>query len=145
MPNQEKWMPTRIAPTYHPDAQPTVAPAQAERRKKDKRRRRYIPPAFTWLKIMAWLNLSIGGLGVFQTFFGANKLSEMEHQLWLLMGLFYLMFVVTPIAVLMRTKAGFYLGLVATIPLFLGFPIGTILAAITYKAFMDSRETFGVR
>jgi hypothetical protein len=133
------------APRFQPKNAPTFVQPQETKQRKKSRSRRYIPPSFTWIKSVAWLNLAVGGILVFSTIFGPNKLSEMDHKLWLLLGLFYLMFVVTPIAVLMRTKAGFYLGLVATIPVFFAFPLGTIFAVITYKAFMDAREAFGVR
>lgn len=108
-----------------------------------------MPPAFTWLKIMAWINLCLGMLLVCGLLVGLAKsgmgLSAMDHKGWILVGFYLVVFVVIPISVLMRLKIGFYMGLLVTFPMLLGFPLGTILAILTIKAFFDAREAFGVR
>ena len=69
----------------------------------------------------------------------------MGHKQWLAGALYLVAFVGIPIAVLMRLKIGFYLGLMVSVPLLVFFPIGTVLGFLTCKAFFDSREAFGIR
>jgi hypothetical protein len=145
MPSQEKWAPTRVAPKFQSNNPPIVLPAQARRRRKDVRRRRYMPPAFTWLKIMAWPNLIVGLLIVFGGISSIISEESVDHRIWLLVAFFATVLVGTPIAVLCRMRIGFYMGLLVNIPILMAFPIGTILAVLTIKAFFDAREAFGVR
>ena len=104
-----------------------------------------MPPAFTWLKIMAWPNLIVGLLIVFGGVSSLISQESVDHRLWLLVALFAVMFVGTPVAVLCRMRIGFYMGVLMTAPVLMAFPIGTILAVLTIKAFFDAREAFGVR
>jgi len=104
-----------------------------------------MPPAFTWLKIMAWPNLIVGLLIMSGGIFSLVSMEAVDHRHWLLVGLLATMFVGTPIAVLCRMRIGFYMGVLMNVPMLLAFPFGTVLAVLTIKAFFDAREAFGVR
>jgi hypothetical protein len=145
MPSPEKWTSNRVAPKFQPSNPPIVASLQAGRRRKDVRRRRYMPPAFTWLKIMAWPNLIVGLLIVLGGISSISSQESVDHRHWLLVAFLATLLVGTPIAVLCRMRIGFYMGLLVNVPVLLAFPIGTILAVLTIKAFFDAREAFGVR
>jgi len=63
----------------------------------------------------------------------------------LLLVLFAGIFIVPPIGVLLRKPWGFYLGIVVNGVLILSFPFGTVFGIITMKAFLNSKDAFGVR
>lgn len=95
---------------------------------------------------MAWLVLVPGALFGMLMLFGlvAGEVGDLE-PFFLVFGLNLVFMVIPPIGVLLRKRWGFYLGVVANGLLLLCFPIGTIIGAFTMKAFLDSKEAFGVR
>lgn len=104
-----------------------------------------IPAAYYWVKIMAWLVLVPGVLFGFLMlcWLVAGEVEELVPFL-LVFGLNVAIMIIPPIGVLLRRRWGFYLGIIANGLLLLFFPIGTILGGFTMKAFLDSREAFGV-
>ena len=56
----------------------------------------------------------------------------------------FFMLTATAILVLLRTKLGFYMGLILSFFMLLAIPIGTILGIITIKAYMDGKDAFGI-
>jgi hypothetical protein len=54
-------------------------------------------------------------------------------------------YTIIPIGVLLRTRWGYYGGLVLSAVMLLGFPIGTVLGVMTMKAYADGKLAFDVR
>lgn len=146
MAGDQKWKPERVNPVFLPEPVSPSGSEGAVRKRIRSRSRRYLPPAYAWVKIMAWLCITFFVLVVLVTVF-----NWITKDGWRLLdalpfiGFFALMFLIPPVGVLLKQKWGFYLALVANIPLLLAFPIGSVIGFITIRALLESKDVFGIR
>lgn len=119
---------------------------------KRRRRRssRHLPPAYSWVKGISIFWLIGGCLFVFvavmtlmtESSGGSAQQSRALIGLGLVMGVWHILI---PVGLLLRTKWGFYGGLILSCLLMVGIPIGTILGIVTLKALNDCKSAFPVR
>ncbi len=85
-------------------------------------------------------------VGVILLVLGISHLSDLPARPYgVVITLFFSsIYIIIPIGVFLRTRWGYYGGLILSTVMLFGFPVGTILAVMTMKAYADGKLAFGV-